>query len=79
VPAASAVAHADEFCLLGTDNRLTKNARWDRALLTLELQELSVELNFDVTVTGFETAEIDLLIGELNEDSPAGADEVPDL
>ena len=39
-------------------------------LLTLELQELSVELNFDVTVTGFETAEIDLLISELNEDTP---------
>jgi hypothetical protein len=44
------------------DNRLAETAGWDRALLTLELQELSVELNFDVTVTGFETAEIDLLI-----------------
>jgi hypothetical protein len=47
------------------------------ALLALELQELSVELNFDVTVTGFETAEIDLLISERNEDSPDEADEVP--
>ena len=52
------------------DNRLAENAGWDRALLTLELQELSVELNFDVTVTGFETAEIDLLISELNDDTP---------
>ena len=51
------------------DNRLAENAGWDRALLTLELQELSVELNFDVTVTGFETAEIDLLISELNDDT----------
>jgi ParB-like chromosome segregation protein Spo0J len=59
------------------DNRLAENAGWDRALLTLELQELSVELNFDVTVTGFETAEIDLLIGELNNDTPDEADEVP--
>jgi hypothetical protein len=49
------------------DNRLAENAGWDRELLALELQELSVDLNFDVTVTGFETAEIDLLIGELNE------------
>ena len=49
------------------DNRLAENAGWDRELLSLELQELSVELNFDVTVTGFETAEIDLLISELNE------------
>jgi DNA methylase len=61
------------------DNKLAENAGWDRALLTLELQELSVELNFDVTVTGFETAEIDLLISELNEDTPDDADEVPTI
>jgi DNA modification methylase len=59
------------------DNRLAENAGWDRELLTLELQELSVDLNFDVTVTGFETAEIDLLISELNEDTADEADEVP--
>jgi ParB-like chromosome segregation protein Spo0J len=41
------------------DNRLAENAGWDRELLALELQELSVVLNFDVTVTGFETAEVD--------------------
>ena len=61
------------------DNRLAENAGWDRELLTLELQELSVELNFDVTVTGFETAEIDLLISELNEGAPDEADEVPEI
>src|SRR5438876_3130053 len=59
------------------DNRLAENAGWDRALLTLELQELSVELNFDVTVTGFETTEIDLLISEMGEDSSDEADEIP--
>ena len=61
------------------DNRLAENAGWDRALLALELQELSVELNFDVTVTGFETAEIDLLISELNEDSPTRRMKFPRL
>jgi DNA modification methylase len=59
------------------DNRLAENAGWDRALLALELQELSVDLNFDVTVTGFETAEIDLLIHELAGDTADDADEVP--
>ncbi len=59
------------------DNRLAENAGWDRALLALELQELSVELNFDVTVTGFETAEVDLLIRELDEGALDEADEVP--
>ena len=61
------------------DNRLAENAGWDRELLTLELQDISVELNFDVTVTGFETAEINLLIGELNEDAADDADEVPEI
>ena len=58
------------------DNRLAENAGWDRELLALELHVLSVELNFDVTVTGFETAEADLLISELNEGTPDEADDV---
>jgi DNA modification methylase len=61
------------------DNRLAENAGWDSALLALELQELSVDLNFDVTVTGFETAEIDILIRELKEDVHDEADELPDI
>ncbi len=59
------------------DNKLAENAGWDRALLALELQELSVDMNFDVSVTGFETAEIDLLIQDLNQGTPDEADEVP--
>jgi hypothetical protein len=61
------------------DNKLAENAGWDRELLTLELQELSVELNFDVTVTGFETAEIDLLIEKMNEDTSDDAEELPEI
>jgi DNA modification methylase len=61
------------------DNKLAENAGWDRALLTLELQELSVDLNFDVTVTGFETAEVDLLIQDLSEGMSDEADEVPEV
>jgi DNA modification methylase len=61
------------------DNKLAENAGWDRTLLALELQELSVDLNFDVTVTGFETAEIDLLIQDLNNSTPDEADEVPEV
>src|SRR6476620_3467453 len=61
------------------DNKLAENAGWDRALLALELQELSVELNFDVKITGFETAEIDLLVQNLDQQKPDEADEVPEL
>ena len=61
------------------DNKLAENAGWDRKLLALELQELSTELDFDVTVTGFETAEIDLLIDELNEVDAVAGDQVPEI
>ena len=47
------------------DNRLAENAGWDRELLAIELQGLTeIGLDFEVTVTGFEMAEIDVLIGE---------------
>ena len=46
------------------DNKLAENAGWDRDLLAIELQGLAeCELDFDLEVVGFETAEIDLLIG----------------
>jgi DNA modification methylase len=61
------------------DNKLAENAGWDRALLALELQEISVDLNFDVSIIGFETAEIDLLIQDLNEGTSDEADEVPEV
>jgi ParB-like chromosome segregation protein Spo0J len=61
------------------DNRLAENAGWDQSLLAIELQELSVGLNFDVTVTGFETAEIDLMISELDESTADEADEIPPI
>jgi len=49
------------------DNRLAENAGWDRALLSLELQYLTeLEIDFDVTVTGFDLPEIDILIGDLS-------------
>jgi DNA modification methylase len=49
------------------DNRLAENAGWDRALLGLELQYLTeLEIDFDVTVTGFDLPEIDILIGDLS-------------
>jgi ParB-like chromosome segregation protein Spo0J len=51
------------------DNKLAENAGWNRALLGLELQYLSdLDIDVDVTITGFELPEIDILIGELSLD-----------
>lgn len=50
------------------DNKLAENAGWDRKLLALELQYLSdlgLE-DLDLTITGFELPEIDVIIGELS-------------
>lgn len=50
------------------DNQLTIKGQWDENLLGIELKELSdLELDFDLTITGFETSEIDLLIQSLDE------------
>lgn len=61
------------------DNRLAEKAGWDPTLLALELQELSVQPNFDVTVTGFEMGEIDLIIGEASASEPDEADVIPEI
>jgi DNA modification methylase len=48
------------------DNRIAEKAGWDRELLALEFQYLSeLDLDFDVTITGYSMPEIDVLIGEL--------------
>ncbi len=56
-------------------NRLPELNSWDEAALALEFEELvaldlSLDLDFDLAITGFEPAEIDRLI--TGEDGPAG-------
>jgi len=71
----SAMSESEIRAYVIADNKLAENAGWDRNLLGLELQYLNeLEVDFDVTVTGFEVPEIDILIDELspaNEDDPA--------
>ena len=55
------------------DNKLALNAGWDREILAIELQAL-VDLNFDVEITGFSLAEVDLAIDELGDGDPEGSD-----
>ncbi len=61
------------------DNKLAENAGWNHELLAIELQGLiELDLDFDVTITGFDMPEIDILISELNAtDEDDQADEVP--
>ena len=52
------------------DNRLTENSEWDDKMLAEQLRELSVhDIDFDLEVTGFEIAEIDLRIEKLRRET----------
>jgi len=45
------------------DNRIAQNAGWDESILAIEFQHLlSLDTTFDITTTGFEIPEIDLII-----------------
>jgi 16S rRNA G966 N2-methylase RsmD len=75
------MSEADIRAYVIADNRLAENAGWDRELLGLELRYLSeLDIDFDVTITGFDPPEIDVLIGELSLDGDAddSADAVPE-
>jgi len=60
------------------DNRLAEKSAWDDAALRIELKELiDMAPDFEITLTGFEMGEIDLVIGdaEPRSDSEAEVDE----
>jgi DNA modification methylase len=46
------------------DNRLAENAGWDKEILAIELQHLLNIDDLDITITGFEVPEIDLILQE---------------
>jgi DNA modification methylase len=52
------------------DNKLAENAGWDPSILAIELQHLLTidDPDFDITVTGFEVAEIDSILEDEAED-----------
>jgi DNA modification methylase len=62
------------------DNKLALNAGWNHELLAIELQGL-IDLDFDIELTGFSAAEIDLVLDQAGEAQPDGPaepeDEVP--
>jgi DNA modification methylase len=59
------------------DNRLAEKAGWDNTILAIEFQHLTeIETYFDITVTGFEIPEIDLLLSE-GKEAPDETFELP--
>jgi DNA modification methylase len=73
------MTEAEKRAYVLADNKLAENADWDREILVTEFTDLiEVELEFDVEITGFETAEIDLLVeGARAKAVDEAADKIP--
>lgn len=76
----SHLSDAQKRAYVLADNALATKADWDRDILAIELQGL-IELGFDVELTGFEAAEIDLILVDWQEASAesAAADQVTEF
>lgn len=64
------------------DNKLAANAGWDREQLAIELEELQItlpQIGLDLDITGFEAAEVDLLLGDMASSKTDPSDELPSL
>jgi len=55
------------------DNRLAEHAGWDQDLLAIKLQALT-EMDFDLSITGFEIAEIDMLFEATSDETASVSD-----
>ena len=73
------LSEAKKRALLLADNRIAQSAGWDRERLAgelLSLPELLVTDGLDITVTGFEPAEIEALITDFESDASDPDDEI---
>lgn len=76
----SHLSAAERRAYVLADNKLALNAGWDVELLGIELQGL-IDLDFDVSLTGFSLAEIDLVLDgalEASEQAAEPADVLPE-
>lgn len=57
------MSEAQKRAYILADNKLAEKAGWDKEILAIELQNLiQINLDFDISITGFEMPEIDVLI-----------------
>ncbi len=76
--ALSHLSEAERRAYVLADNKLALNAGWDQEMLAIELQGL-MELDFDLSLTGFSLAEIDLVLegaADSRVDRPEGQENV---
>ncbi|WP_398469809.1 site-specific DNA-methyltransferase [Tardiphaga sp.] len=77
----SGLNDAEKRALAIADNKIAINAGWDRAALAAELGELSSllpDIQLDLSITGFEPAEFDLLCSDFT-DAETPPEDIPPL
>jgi ParB-like nuclease domain len=73
------LSEARKRALLLADNRIAQSAGWDRERLASELislPDLLIDDGLDITLTGFEPAEIDALLADFEDDVADPADTI---
>jgi DNA modification methylase len=78
----SGLGEAQKRTFALADNKLAEKAGWDRKTLAVELgclTPLLSEIGLDISLTGFEPAEIDVLLGDVVDPEDDPADELPAL
>ena len=65
----SGLSEVEKRALRIADNKIALNAGWDLEILQLELHELaSIDVDIDLTLTGFSTGEIDVILSSSDAD-----------
>jgi DNA modification methylase len=78
------LGEAEKKALRLADNQLASLAGWDQDLLALEFKDLlnfdlELDLDFDLTITGFASAEIDGIVEKSGSPSDEAEERVPEL
>jgi hypothetical protein len=73
----SHLSETEKKAYILADNRLAEKAGWDNEVLAIELQGL-VDLGFDVLLTGFEPADVDIIIEGIGDESEQPENQVPE-
>lgn len=75
----SHLSEAEKRAYILADNKLALDAGWDREILAIELQGL-IDIGFEVELSGFETAEIDIILEDAAEAKGASGpeDQIPE-
>jgi DNA modification methylase len=76
------LSEAQKRAYVIADNKIAEQAGWDREMLAIELGELIDLLpveGLDISLTGFETPEIDLLLADMASSRPDPEDALPTL